>query len=140
MIKQLAFAALAAAVAGTATFGMAGSDPADAAETNWKMHIVWVPARPEAQAYQQFADKVTKEAGDALDMTLFTSGSLGIKDADMLRILPRGNIIQAAGLYPGYLTRDKPAIRLHPAARRRRAARKAAGDPARAARDLRGDL
>jgi len=72
------------------------------------MHMVWVPARPEAQAYQRFADEVTKRAGDALDIQLFSSGSLGVKDPDMLRILPRGNIIQAAGLYPGYLSRDKP--------------------------------
>ncbi|ESR27469.1 TRAP transporter substrate-binding protein [Lutibaculum baratangense] len=109
MIKRLALhAAVAAAVAGSATFGLAGGDTARAAETEWKMHIVWVPARPEAQAYQQFAEQVTEEAGDALDIQLFSSGSLGVKDADMLRILPRGNIIQAAGLYPGYLTRDKP--------------------------------
>lgn len=81
---------------------------AAAADAEWKMHIVFVPGRPEAQAYQSFADQATEQSGEKLDITLFTGGSLGVKDADMLRILPRGNIIQAAGIYPGYLTRDKP--------------------------------
>jgi len=97
----------AAAIAVTGA-GLVAPAPASAADINWKMHMVWVPARPEAQAYQRFADEVTKRAGDALDIQLFSSGSLGVKDPDMLRILPRGNIIQAAGLYPGYLSRDKP--------------------------------
>lgn len=79
-----------------------------AADTEWKMHMVWVPARPEAQAYQSFVDGVNERAGDQLEINLFASGSLGIQDADMLRILPRGTVIQAAGLYPGYLTRDRP--------------------------------
>ncbi|MCF3933258.1 TRAP transporter substrate-binding protein DctP [Acuticoccus sp. M5D2P5] len=107
--KALTRAAATAIVAGTAAFGlMADTAPASAADANWKMHIVWVPARPEAQAYQTFVDTVNENAGDALQIQLFPSGSLGVKDADMLRFLPRGNIIQAAGLYPGYLTRDKP--------------------------------
>lgn len=86
------------------------SMPAMGAETEWKMHIVLVPSRPEAQAYQQFVDIVNERAAGELQITLFSSSSLGINDADMLRILPRGNIIQAAGLYPGYLTRDKPDL------------------------------
>ena len=96
----LGFAALTGAVA-----------PAvQAAETNWKMHMVWVAARPEAQSYQSFVDKVNAAAGDKLNITLYSGGSLGVKDVDMLRILPRGSVIQAAGLYPGYMTRDVPQI------------------------------
>lgn len=97
----------AAFLAAAAMTEISGS-PAQAAETDWKMHIVWVPARPEAQAYQRFVDSVNEQAGDELAITLFTGGSLGVSDADLLRILPRGTIIQAAGLYPGYLTRDQP--------------------------------
>jgi TRAP-type C4-dicarboxylate transport system substrate-binding protein len=109
MIKRLVLkAALAAVLMSSASAGLLGVNSARAADSEWKMHIVWVPARPEAQAYQNFADRVSEQAGDALDVKLFTGGSLGVKDADLLRILPRGNIIQAAGLYPGYLTRDKP--------------------------------
>ncbi|WP_137387695.1 TRAP transporter substrate-binding protein DctP [Rhodoligotrophos defluvii] len=100
---------LGAAALISAAMGIGPEAPtAQAAETDWKMHMVWVPARPEAQAYQAFVDRVNERAGDRLNIKLFASGSLGIKDADILRILPRGSIIQAAGLYPGYLTRDRP--------------------------------
>lgn len=83
---------------------------------NWKMHIVWVPAREEAKAYQQFVDLVNERAKGKLNITLHPGGSLGVKDTDMLRVLPPGNLIQAAGLYPGYMTRDVPeyAVTLPP--------------------------
>lgn len=82
--------------------------PALAQQASWKMHIVWVPARPEAQAYQRFTDLVNERAKGKLNITLYPGGSLGVKDIDMLRVLPAGNVIQIAGLYPGYMTRDLP--------------------------------
>lgn len=85
-----------------------GTSDAVAAKTNWKMHIVWVKSRPEARAYQEWVDIVNRKTGDDFNITLYTGGSLGVSDADMLRILPKGNVIQAAGLYPGYLSRDRP--------------------------------
>jgi TRAP-type C4-dicarboxylate transport system substrate-binding protein len=78
------------------------------AQTTWKMHVVWVPARPEAQDFKKFADLVNERAKGKLKIEVHPGGSLGVKDIDMLRILPAGNVIQAAGLYPGYLTRDVP--------------------------------
>ena len=72
------------------------------------MHIVWVPARDEAKAYQKFVDLVNERAKGKLNITLHSGATLGIKDADMLRVLPPGNVIQIAGLYPGYMTRDLP--------------------------------
>ncbi|BBK41767.1 C4-dicarboxylate ABC transporter [Allostella vacuolata] len=96
-------AALAAALVGVA------ANPAEvSAQTTWKMHIVWVPARPEAQAYKRFADTVNEKAAGKLKIDLHQGGTLGVKDVDMLRILPAGNVIQIAGLYPGYMTRDVP--------------------------------
>lgn len=90
--------------------------PAVQAVTKWKMHMVWTPARVEAQYYQKFVDMVNEKAGGELEITMYPSASLGVKDVDMLRILPRGNVIQAAGLYPGYMTRDEPeyAVTLPP--------------------------
>lgn len=86
------------------------------AVTKWKMHMVWVPNRVEAQYYQKFVDLVNERAEGELQIDLFPGGSLGVKDVDMLRTLPKGNVIQAAGLYPGYLTRDEPqyAVTLPP--------------------------
>lgn len=90
--------------------GALGADlrPAAAADTEWKMHIVWVPARDEAQTYQKFVDSVNERTGDKLKIQLFNGGSLGVKDVDMLRLLPPGNVFQIAGFYPGYVTRDVP--------------------------------
>jgi TRAP-type C4-dicarboxylate transport system substrate-binding protein len=78
------------------------------AQTTWKMHIIWVPARPEASDFKMFADQVNEKAKGKLKIELYPGGSLGVKDIDMLRILPAGNVIQIAGLYPGYMTRDVP--------------------------------
>lgn len=82
--------------------------PAWAQQVNWKMHIVWVPAREEAKAYQHFVDLVNERAKGKLNIALHPGGALGVKDVDMLRVLPAGNLIQIAGLYPGYMTRDVP--------------------------------
>lgn len=86
------------------------------AATSWKMHMVWVPNRVEAQYYQKFVDLVNERSDGELTIELYPGGSLGVKDVDMLRTLPKGNVIQAAGLYPGYMTRDEPeyAVTLPP--------------------------
>ena len=84
-----------------------GSGAAAAAPVEWKMHVVWVPARVEAQYYQKFVDRVNEQAQGKLQIKLYPGATLGIKDVDMLRALPRGNVIQIAGLYPGYMTRDE---------------------------------
>lgn len=82
--------------------------PLAQAADQWRMHHVWVDSRAEAKHYQNFVNYVNEEAEGELNIQLFSGGSLGVADADMLRILPRGNVIQAAGLYPGYLSRDRP--------------------------------
>lgn len=104
-LKRLALTGLLASAAIAAGLGLA---PAASAQTTWKMHIVWVPARPEAQDYKKFVDIVNEKAKGKLKIELHAGGSLGVKDVDMLRILPGANVIQIAGLYPGYMTRDVP--------------------------------
>lgn len=97
MLRRAALSALVLA---------AGS--ASAQEATWRMHAVWVPARWEAQYFNDFAELATEKSQGELDIEFFPGAVLGINDADMLRILPRGTVIQAAGLYPGYLSRDMP--------------------------------
>lgn len=81
-----------------------------AAPVEWKMHVVWVPSRPEAVSMKEFADKANELSAGTLKISVFDSGSLGVKDPDMLRVLPSGSTIQAAGLSPAYLTRDLPEL------------------------------
>lgn len=85
--------------------------PAVAAEKEWKMHAVFVPKRPEVQWTQEFfVDVVNERLGDNLNIAFYPGGTLGVKDVDILRILPKGNVIQSAILYPGYLSRDEPHL------------------------------
>jgi TRAP-type C4-dicarboxylate transport system substrate-binding protein len=104
-IARLVLTGLAAAA--TLATGLFAA-PEATAQTTWKMHVIWVPARPEAQSYKAFVDLVNDKAKGKLKIELHQGGSLGVKDVDMLRILPAGNVIQIAGLYPGYMTRDVP--------------------------------
>jgi len=103
-------------LAGCLAAALTYSGAAMAAPEEWKMHIVWVPARVEAQYYKQFVDEVNERAKGKLNIKLYPGATLGVKDVDMLRVLPRGNVIQVAGLYPGYMTRDEPeyAVTLPP--------------------------
>lgn len=87
-----------------------GAGVAEAAPAEWKMHIVWVPTRPEAVSFKEFVAKANELSEGTLNITLYDSGSLGVKDVDMLRVLPSGATIQAAGLSPAYLSRDVPEL------------------------------
>src|SRR5690606_8546097 len=114
-MKQTAIKRVFRSVCLAASLLAGGASVAQAA-TEWKMHMVWVPNRVEAQYYQKFVDLVNERAKGELKITLYPGASLGVNDVDRLRILPRGNVIQAAGLYPGYMTRDEPhyAVTLPP--------------------------
>jgi TRAP-type transport system periplasmic protein len=108
MRKTLAKTATIGLAAGMMIAGIGLPAAPASAQTTWKMHIVWVPARPEARDYKRFTDLVNEKAKGKLQIELHPGGSLGVKDTDILRILPPGNVIQIAGLYPGYMTRDVP--------------------------------
>lgn len=85
--------------------------PAVSAETEWKMHAVFVPKRPEVKWTQTFfVDAANSELANTLNIKLYPGGTLGVKDVDILRVLPAGNVIQSAILYPGYMNRDEPHL------------------------------
>ncbi len=90
--------------------GTAAVQPAPAAEIEWKMHMVWVPTRQEVVSGTKWVERVNARTGDKFQITLYSGGALGVKDQDMLRILPPGNVIQATMLYPGYVSRDAPEL------------------------------
>lgn len=108
----MAFKGIRCALALAASFiGLAGisSKPAAAQEINWRMHSIWVQARPEAQRFQEFADRVYDRSGKKLRITVHHGGALGLKDVDLLRFLPSG-AVEMAAIYPGYLSRDAPDL------------------------------
>lgn len=81
-----------------------------AADIEWKMHSVWPEHRPEAKFGQRFADLVNEKAGERLNISFYAGGSLGINDVDLGRILPAASVVQAALLFPSYLSRDMPSL------------------------------
>ncbi len=91
---------------------MMSSSAGLAADVQWKMHAAVVDTRIEAKDTQWFADRVGELTNGSFAIELYAGGSLGIKDPDLLRTLPRGNVVQAALLYPGYLAREAPEYAL----------------------------
>ncbi len=83
---------------------------AEAAEVEWKMNIPWTDNRDEAPTFRRWADAINARTKGKLKVTVYTGGVLGVKDVDMLRALPPGNVIQVAGLFPGYVSRDVPDL------------------------------
>ena len=74
-----------------------------------KMHSQIVESRPEAKYLQEFADDVAKRSDGRLKINVFHAGSLGLKDADLLRVLQAG-AVDMAMLYGEYFTRDAPEL------------------------------
>ena len=92
-----------------AASGLGLMPAASAQTTELKMHSVLAKTRPEAIAFQEFADHVYETSGHRLKVNIYHGGALGIKDADLLRILP-GESIDMAALYAEYLVRDVPEL------------------------------
>ena len=74
-----------------------------------KMHSQIVESRPEAKYLQEFADDVARRSNGRLKINVFHAGSLGLKDADLLRIMQAG-AVDMAMLYGEYFTRDAPEL------------------------------
>lgn len=89
--------------------GIALSALPAAAETTLRLHSVWVESRPVAEYLNYFSKKVTEHSKGDLKIQVFHGGSLGIKDADILRVLPSAAVDMSA-LYPEYVARDEPEL------------------------------
>ena len=59
----------------------------------WRMNSVWVPRRLAAKAMDLFASRINEKAKGRLNVTVYHGGSLGLKDVDVLRLLPAGCIM-----------------------------------------------
>lgn len=82
--------------------------PPVAAET-LRLHSVWVESRPVADYVKYFAERVASHSDGDLKIQPYHGGSLGIKDPDILRILPSGAVDMSV-LYPEYVARDEPEM------------------------------
>ena len=68
-------------------------------------------SRPETKELMKFAEDVGKNSGGAVTLKMHNGGSLGIKDADVLQVLPKGAVDMSL-IWANYLSRDAPALGL----------------------------
>lgn len=66
-------------------------------------------SRPETKELTKFAEDVAKNSDGAVTIKLHNGGSLGIKDADVLQVLPRGAVDMSL-IWANYVSRDAPAL------------------------------
>ena len=106
MIPRKTFAA--AIVAGSTA--LAALVPA-AGAVELKLHSYILPARAESKLVQEFADEVNARGGEDVHITVYHGGTLGLKEADILRTLKAGAVDMAV-LYNEYYSRDAPELAL----------------------------
>ena len=82
---------------------------AQAESISLKFHSGLSQSRPEAEQIERFARLVNEKSGGELEIEVYHAGALGLKEADMLRILQQG-MVDMALLYGEYYTRDAPAL------------------------------
>lgn len=68
-------------------------------------------SRVETRELMKFAEDVGKNSGGAVTIKMYNGGSLGLKDADLLQVLPKGAVDMSL-LWANYVTRDAPALGL----------------------------
>ncbi|UTW14472.1 TRAP transporter substrate-binding protein DctP [Marinobacterium rhizophilum] len=90
------------------SLGFIYSATADETKT-LKFHSGLAQSRPEAAHIEHFAELVKEKSGGTLNVDVYHAGSLGLKEADMLRILQAG-LVDAALMYGEYYKRDAPAL------------------------------
>ena len=76
----------------------------------WRLNNFLPETRPETAQIEQFADDVNAALSDRdFKLTVYSGGSLGLKNTDLLRILPRG-AVEMSLMWSNYLGRDAPAL------------------------------
>ncbi|SDG33925.1 TRAP-type C4-dicarboxylate transport system, substrate-binding protein [Onishia taeanensis] len=74
-----------------------------------KFHSGLAESRPEAASIEHFAELVDEYSDGQLQVDVYHAGSLGLKEADMLRIMQRG-MVDMALMYGEYYNRDAPEM------------------------------
>lgn len=76
----------------------------------WRLNNFLPETRPESAQLEQFAKEVNAALADKdFKLTLYSGGSLGIPNTDLLRVLPKG-AVEMSLMWSNYLGRDAPAL------------------------------
>ncbi len=80
---------------------------AEAAE--WRFNNPLPENRPETKELMQFAKDVNAATGGEFTVKVYNGGSLGLKNPDALRFLPKG-AVEMSLVWANYIGRDAPAL------------------------------
>lgn len=75
----------------------------------WRFNNPLPETRPETQQLIQYAADVKKNSAGEIDIKVYSGGSLGLKNTDVLRFLPKGAVDMSLA-WANYLGRDAPAL------------------------------
>jgi len=95
-------------VIGAALCGILAIQSATAEE--WRLNNFLPETRPESAQIEQFVTDVNAALADEdFKLTLYSGGSLGLKNTDLLRVVPSG-AVEMSLMWSNYLGRDAPAL------------------------------
>lgn len=98
-IRSAVLSAVLAAIAATAAHA-----------EEWRLNNFLPETRPETAQIEQFANDVNTALADKdFKLTVYSGGSLGIKNTDLLRVIPKG-AVEMSLIWSNYLGRDAPAL------------------------------
>jgi len=81
-----------------------------ASAEGWRLNNFLPETRPESAQLEEFVEDVnTALADEDFSLTLYSGGSLGLKNTDLLRVLPSG-AVEMSLMWANYLGRDAPAL------------------------------
>ncbi|WP_217702277.1 TRAP transporter substrate-binding protein DctP [Vibrio hepatarius] len=75
----------------------------------WRFNNFLPETRPETKELEQFAADVKAKTNGEIDIKVFSGGSLGLKNTDVLRFLPRGAVDMSLA-WANYLGRDAESL------------------------------
>ena len=81
-----------------------------ASAEEWRLNNFLPETRPESAQLEQFAAEVNAALADKdFKITVYSGGSLGVPNTDLLRVLPQG-AVEMSLMWSNYLGRDAPAL------------------------------
>tara|TARA_Y100001934_G_scaffold279534_1_gene383628 strand:+ start:83 stop:1042 length:960 start_codon:yes stop_codon:yes gene_type:complete len=82
---------------------------ASAQAADWRFNNPLPEKRTQTAEFIQFAEDVKKNTNGEINITVYSGGSLGLKNTDALRFLPKG-AVDMSMVWANYLGRDAPAL------------------------------
>ncbi|MEP3278742.1 MAG: TRAP transporter substrate-binding protein DctP [Stappiaceae bacterium] len=88
---------------------LAGLTVSTVSAEEWRFNNFLPETRPESAELNKFAEEVNASLDSDFELKMFGGGSLGLKNTDVLRFVPKG-AVEMSLMWANYLGRDAPAL------------------------------